>query len=295
MNITNGTADGTVRKAFRSPACQGYGLNHGLIGGIGLVDSPTSMLNCVAFPTCSYLKHVCNSSAECAPCLMALERGDGTWAAHLCPFNASSTRILTVYNASTVNDLMDFLVTTCSAGASVACDYWQARCADNYACTGCSANMGNGDDVQSFMVDSCKDVIDARGITGNYASRYIHNIAQTCPGISACRRTFSLCVYQYPSNPQPCHCSARLMNSTGTQLPDYCSELLPMFPFDVVCRPCPESVYVVPDSSALSYHCLITSFYTHTRARARARGHTHTHTHTHTQTHKQTQTQTQRV
>ena len=240
------TTNSTLHKALRSQACQDYGFNNRLIKSMWIDKYlPTDMLSCVAFPTCSYLKHVCNSSAGCTHCLSALERGDGAGAAHLCPYDVTRAKILPVYNGSTVNDSLDFLVRTCSAGTPVACDYWQARCADNYECVKCSSAMQNGDDIESFMTDSCTNVIAQRGDAGTYASRYIQNIAQTCPGISACRRSFSLCVYQHPSNEQHCHCSACITNSTGSHLPEYCSELLPMFPFDVVCRPCPESVYVI--------------------------------------------------
>ena len=239
-NITNGT----LHKALRSQACQDYALNYALLRGMAEDNyTPFDMLSCVAFPTCSYLKHVCNSLAECAPCLIALERGDGAGAAHLCPFNVSREKDKNqVYNASSVYDVLDYLVKACSAGTPVACDYWQARCDDNNACVSCSSAMGNGDNIQSFMADSCTDVRRLHGTNSTMASRYIQNIGQSCPGVSACRRTFSLCVSQYPSNEQPCKCSSCITNSTGSHLPEYCSELLPMFPFDVVCRPCPESV-----------------------------------------------------
>ena len=248
INATNRS----LHKALRSRACQDYTLNQGLlIGGSG---ASVSMLTCAAFPTCSYLKHVCNSSSECAPCLVALERGNGTRSAQMCPYNSSS-HDKAVYNISTVSDLLDSLVTSCSAGTHVACDYWQARCADNIVCANCSPTLGNGDNAESFLVDGCKSVVEGRGPHGEDAARYLQNIAQACPGISACRRAFSQCVYQYPnaSSSAGCNCSTCIETMSGGQQPQYCNRLLPLFQFDILCRACPESVYVaiVPPSYEL--------------------------------------------
>lgn len=80
-NMTNET----LYKAFNSPACQDISYNQEILSGVYGTQSDT-MAACVAFPTCSYLKHICRSSSECAPCLLALERGDGVRAARLCPF-----------------------------------------------------------------------------------------------------------------------------------------------------------------------------------------------------------------
>ena len=251
INATNDS----LHEAFRSRACQDYTLNQGLLlGGVAEDGSDsTEILGCAAFPTCSYLKHVCSSSSECAPCLVALERGNGTRAAQLCPYNKSRERA--VYNMSTVNDLLDSLVTSCSAGTHEACDYWQARCANNFECAHCSLDMGNGHNAESFIVDSCKSAIEGRGFGGAYAARYLQNIAQACPGISACRRTFSQCVLQFPtaSTSSGCNCTACITTTPAGQLPEYCNRLLPLFQFDIVCRACPESVYVVtfPPSSQL--------------------------------------------
>jgi hypothetical protein len=218
------------RSAMRSRACMST-----IVGDPSWFNNlPTGgfLNDCVSFPMCSTLKLQCiEDTTGCAACLETLERGDGAGAALQCSERANPI------SAGILDDVMDW----CSAGTSVACSYWQQRCADNSDCTSCLEEMGNGDSAQAIVADytteSC--VIAAAGQIG-----YLDEIAHSCSNIGACRRAVSQCVFQYPTY-KSCSCATCLASNASGSLPDCCQEVLQNYHFDVVCQPCPESVYTI--------------------------------------------------
>eukprot|EP00038_Savillea_parva_P029806 m.73591 g.73591 ORF g.73591 m.73591 type:complete len:1221 (+) comp8848_c0_seq1:376-4038(+) len=218
----------TVSDAVASPKCEAI-----------VTGSPYPLdADCVSFPTCSVLKYNCrfrphsgqNSyGPECASCLSTLEAGDGAGAARQC------------------GNFLNGIVTACSADTSVACSYWKQMCASNSYCSTCLQAMGNEDSAEAIFNEYSSDACAGAFSKKWTALNYLGNIAHSCTNIGPCRRAVSQCVVDIPVvNPanQQCWCVNCLnlwLNGTDSQDP-CCQNVLPIFHFDDVCRPCPESV-----------------------------------------------------
>lgn len=159
---------------------------------------------CSAFPTCSYSKQRCHNTPNCTQCLDTICAGEGAMSAQECPSAVPS------------GEAIDNFVSHCFYYSSVACEFFQQRCASNADCLRCLARLHSGcDQTAMAMVSEWSTPACQRATLNPETMRYLRSIAHTCPHITDGQIAITDCVATYPTVCIPC------LNGSN-EFPDIC-------------------------------------------------------------------------
>lgn len=212
--------NGSVSEILASPACEASNL------------SPLQH-TCIAFPKCSYAKHICQANQSCAACLDTLRSGDGAAAAQQCP--ATPNGRPEAYGP------LDFVATVCLGNSASGCSYFTQRCTDYADCAGCAATLApiSGEDkvelARALATPACR-----RAAADSWARGVMKAVVMSCPNADACKYSLINTWYVAPELLVQCFLGSRPPEN-GTS----CASLFTIYKVSKECRPCPASIATV--------------------------------------------------